>query len=226
VERRWRSRDNPKSRRLSHGIHKKYQKEVMSMKNIVKGLTLALVIVFAFTSCAKQPTQQMDAAKAAIQAVVDAKGSIYAKDELNKLNGDLQAAMDEVTAQSKKFFKKYGKAKEMLAAVVTNADAAKALIPGRIADAKAAAEAAVNDAKTAWEEAKALLEKAPKGKGTKADIEAMKADLAGLETAMGDVQAAMAAEDYFGAKDKAIVIKEKAVAIAEQVNAAIAKVKR
>ena len=196
------------------------------MKNIVKGLTLALVIVFAFTSCAKQPTQQMDAAKAAIQAVVDAKGSIYAKDELNKLNGDLQAAMDEVTAQSKKFFKKYGKAKEMLAAVVTNADAAKALIPGRIADAKAAAEAAVNDAKTAWEEAKALLEKAPKGKGTKADIEAMKADLAGLETAMGDVQAAMTAEDYFGAKDKAIVIKEKAVAIAEQVNAAIAKVKR
>ena len=196
------------------------------MKNIVKGLTLALVIVFAFTSCAKQPTQQMDAAKAAIQAVVDAKGSIYAKDELNKLNGDLQAAMDEVTAQSKKFVKKYGKAKEMLAAVVTNADAAKALIPGRIADAKAAAEAAVNDAKTAWEEAKALLEKAPKGKGTKADIEAMKADLAGLETAMGDVQAAMTAEDYFGAKDKAIVIKEKAVAIAEQVNAAIAKVKR
>jgi hypothetical protein len=84
------------------------------MKNIVKGLTLALVVVFAFTSCAKQPTQLMDAAKAAIQGVVDAKGGVYAKDELAKLNGDLQAALDEVTAQSKKFFKKFGPAKDML----------------------------------------------------------------------------------------------------------------
>jgi len=195
------------------------------MKNIVKGLTLALIVVFAFTSCAKQPTQLMDSAKAAIQAVVDAKGGVYAKDELAKLNGDLQAALDAVTAQSKKFFKKYGPAKEMLTKVAADAEQVKALIPGRIAEAKSAAETAVNEAKTSWEEAKALLEKAPKGKGTKADIEAMKADLAGLETAMADVQAAIAAEDYFGAKDKALVIKEKAAAISEQVNAAIAKVK-
>lgn len=195
------------------------------MKNIVKGLVLALVVVFAFTSCAKQPTQLMDAAKAAIQGVVDAKGDVYAKDELAKLNGDLQAAMDAVAAQSKKFFKKFGPAKDMLTKLAADAADVKALIPGRIAEAKSGAETAMNEAKTAWEEAKALLEKAPKGKGTKADIEAMKADLAGLETAMADVQAAAAAEDFFGAKDKALVIKEKAAAIAEQVNAAIAKVK-
>jgi hypothetical protein len=195
------------------------------MKNIVKGLTLALIVVFVFTSCAKAPTQLMDSAKAAIQGVVDAKGGVYAKDELNKLNGDLQAAMDEVTAQSKKFFKKFGPAKDMLTKLAVDADAVKALIPARIEEAKAAAEMAANEAKSTWEEAKALLEKAPKGKGTKADIEAMKADLAGLETAMGDVQSAMDAEDYFGAKDKAMVIKEKAAAIVEQVNAAIAKVK-
>ncbi len=195
------------------------------MKNIVKGLTLALVVVFALTSCAKAPTQLMDSAKAAIQGVVDAKGGVYAADELNKLNGDLQAAMDEVTAQSKKFFKKFGPAKEMLTKVVTDADAVKALIPGRIEEAKNAAEMAANEAKTTWDEAKALLEKAPKGKGTKADIEAMKADLSALESAMADVQSAMAAEDYVGAKDKAMVIKEKAAAIVEQVNAAIAKVK-
>ncbi len=195
------------------------------MKNVVKGLTLALIVVFAFTSCAKQPTQLMDAAKAAIQGVVDAKGGIYAKDELAKLNGDLQAALDAVNAQSKKFFKKYGPAKEMLTKIAADADAAKALIPGRIAEAKAAAEMAVAEAKTGIEDAKALLEKAPKGKGTKADIEAMKADLAGLETAMADVDAALAAEDYFGAKDKAAAIKEKAAGISEQVNAAIAKIK-
>ncbi len=195
------------------------------MKNIVKGLALALALVFVFTSCAKQPTQLMDQAKAAIQGVIDAKGGVYAKDELNKLQGDLQAALDTVTAQAKKFFKKYGPAKETLTKVVADADSVKALIPGRIAEAKAAAETVMNEAKTAVEEAKALLEKAPKGKGTKADIEAMKADLGGIETAMADVASALAAEDYFGAKDKAVVIKDKAAVIIEQINAAIAKVK-
>jgi chromosome segregation ATPase len=195
------------------------------MKSTMKILALAILVTFAFTSCAKAPTQLMDQAKAAIQGVVDAKGGIYAKDELNKLQGDLQAAMDEVNAQSKKFFKKYGPAKEMLTKLVTDADAVKAQIPARIEEAKKAAEAAINEAKAAFDKAKALLEKAPKGKGTKADIEAMKADLSGLETQMTEVQSAMTAEDYFGAKDKAVAIKDKATAIAEQVQKAIDKVK-
>jgi len=195
------------------------------MKKIIKDMTLGLTVTLVLTSCAKQPTQLMVRAKAAIQADFDAKGGIYAKDELAKLNGDLQAALDAVNAQSKKFFKKYGPAKEMLAKLVADADAVKTLIPGRIAEAKAAAEIAIGEAKTTLEEAKALLEKAPKGKGTKADIEAMKTDLAGLETATGDVNAALAAEDYFGAKDKAAVLKDKAAAIVEQVNATIAKLK-
>lgn len=196
------------------------------MKILTKSLTLALLVTFAFTSCAKQPTQEMDAAKAAIQAVVDAKGDVYAKDELKKLNDDLQTATDEVNAQAKKFFKKFGTAKEMLAKVVTDADAVKALIPARIEEAKNAATAAQTEAQAAFDEAKALLEKAPKGKGTKADIEAMKADLAGLETQLVEVQTAFDAADFLGAKDKAMVIRDKATAISDQVKAAIAKVSR
>lgn len=196
------------------------------MKNLMKLSVLGLVVVFLFTSCAKQPTQQIDEAKAAIAAVQAAKGNIYAKDELKKLNDDLQAALDEVNAQSKKLFKKYGKAKEMLAKVKTDAEAVKALIPARIEEAKNAALTAQNEAKAAFDEAKALLDKAPKGKGTKADIEAMKADLAGLEAQLTEVQTAIDSEDYFGAKDKALSIKDKAAAIAEQVKAAIAKVKK
>ena len=195
------------------------------MKSTLKVLALAVLVTFVFTSCAKQPTQLMDQAKAAIQAVEAAKGNIYAKDELNKLKADLQAALDEVTAQSKKFFKKYGPAKDMLTKVVADADTLKGQIPARIEEAKKAAEAAINEAKTALDGAKALLEKAPKGKGTKADIEAMKADLAGLDTQMTEVQNAMTAEDYFGAKDKATAIKDKAGAVAEQVQKAIDKVK-
>lgn len=196
------------------------------MKNLMKLSVLGLLVVFLFTSCAKQPTQQIDEAKAAIAAVQAAKGNIYAKEELKKLNDDLQAAMDEVNAQSKKLFKKYGKAKEMLAKVKTDAEAVKALIPARIEEAKNAALAAQSEAKAAYDEAKALLDKAPKGKGTKADIEALKADLAGLEAQLNEVQTAIDGEDYLVAKGKALSIKDKAAAIAEQVKAAIAKVKR
>jgi hypothetical protein len=203
----------------------KIKKEEMKMKNFMKVLALGLMVVFVFASCAKQPTQQIEAAKAAVDSVVQAKGDVYAQDELKKLNDDLTAANDEVTAASKKFFKKYGKAKEMLTKVVADADAVKALIPARIEEAKNAAVLAQTEAKTAVDEAKALLEKAPKGKGTKADIEAMKADLAGIETSLAEVQTAIDGQDYFGAKDKAVVVKDKAAAISEQVKAAIEKVK-
>jgi hypothetical protein len=203
----------------------KITQEVMDVKNFSKVLVFSLMVAFVFTSCAKQPTQQMDAAKAAIEGVAQAKGDIYAKDELKKLNDDLILANDEVTAQSKKFFKKFGKAKEMLAKIVTDADAVKALVPARIDEAKNAAVQAQTEAKAALDEAKALLEKAPKGKGTKADIEAMKADLAGIEISFAYVQVAIDAQDYFGAKDKAVVVKDKAVVIADQVKAAIEKVK-
>ena len=196
------------------------------MRNLIKVLAFSVLIVFAFVSCAKQPAEQIDAAKAAIQGVIDAKGDIYAKEEVAKLQNDLQAAMDEINGQAKKFFKKFGNAKNMLAQVVTDATAVKELIPGRIAEAKAAAQTSLDEVKVACDEATALLEKAPKGKGTKADIEAMKADLAGLVNQLTDAQSAFAAEDYLGAKEKAAAIKEKADQIKEQVNAAIAKIRR
>jgi predicted SnoaL-like aldol condensation-catalyzing enzyme len=203
---------------------KQYQKGG-NMKSLMKHLALALMVAILFTSCAKQPTQELNNAKAAIDAVVAEKGDVYAPDELKKLNDDLQATNDEITAQSKKFFKKYGKAKEMLVKLVADADAVKVLIPARIEEAKNNALTAQNEAKAAVDEAKALLAKAPKGKGTKADIEAMKADLTAAETALAEIQTAIDAQDYFGAKDKAVSIKDKAAAISEQVKQAIEKVK-
>ncbi len=194
------------------------------MKVLMKYFVLGLVVAFIFTSCAKQPTLQMDEAKAAIEAVAKEGADIYAVEEIKKLNDDLAAANDEIATQSKKFFKKFGKAKEMLAKVKADAEALKATIPARKEEAKNKALAAQTESKAAVDEAKAFLEKAPKGKGTKADIEAFKADLKGLEDALVEVQTAIDGEDYFGAADKANTIKGKAVAISDQIKQAIEKV--
>jgi hypothetical protein len=189
------------------------------MKKFFHFLVLGIFVVGLFSSCAKQPTQAIDAAS-------KEGASVYSADELKKLNDDLQAAMDEVNTQSKKFLKKFGTAKEMLAKVQTDADALKATIPAKIEAAKNAALQAQTETRAALDEAKALLDKAPMGKGTKADIMAMKADLAGLETSFAEIQAAIDGADYFGASAKAATIKEKATVISDQVKAAIEKVKR
>jgi hypothetical protein len=194
------------------------------MKGLTKNLVLVLAIAVVLTGC-KQPTQLIDDAKAAIEDVKKAGADKYAADDLQKLNTDLTAALDEVNAQDKKFLKKFGTAKEMLTKLKTDVDALKAALPAKIEAAKNAAIQLQSEAKAAIDEATALLAKAPKGKGTAKDIEAMKAELTGAETAFAEIQTALDAQDYIGAADKAKSIKEKAAAVTSQIQAAIEKKK-
>ncbi|TLN23770.1 hypothetical protein FDZ71_02475 [bacterium] len=113
----------------------------------------------------------------------------------------------------------------MLVKVKADAEAIKGVIPARKEAAKKAAIEAEAAAKAALEEAKALLAKAPKGKGTRADIEAFAADLKGVEDAMPGVATKIAGEDYFGATDDANNLKGKATAVSAQIQAAIEKAK-
>jgi hypothetical protein len=194
------------------------------MKGLTKNLVLVLAIAVVLTGC-KQPTQLINDAKAAIEDVTKAGADKYAAGDLQKLNTDLTAALDEVNAQDKKFLKKFGTAKEMLTKLKTDVDALKAALPAKIEAAKNAAIQLQSEAKAAIDEAKAMLAKAPKGKGTAKDIEAMKAELTGAETAFAEIQTALDAQDYIGAADKAKSIKEKAAAVTSQIQAAIEKKK-
>ena len=90
-------------------------------------------------------------------------------------------------------------------------------------EAKQKATALQGEAKTAIEDAKKLLAKAPKGKGTKADIEAMKADVKGLADGLAEFQKLFDAGNYLDAVNKAQAIKDKAASVSEQVKSAMAK---
>lgn len=195
------------------------------MKKLLLSLTVALAMLVVLTSCAKQPTQEMNDTKAAIDAVIADGGEKYAKEDVKSLNDQLTAALDEVKVQDGKFFKNYDKAKEMLAKVKGSADSLKAEIPARKEKAKNDAMAALEAAKTAVGDAKTMLGKAPKGKGTKADIEAMRADIAGLEASLAEVQSLIDGEDYFAALDKANGAKDKAAEVSNQITAAMEKAK-
>lgn len=195
------------------------------MKNLTKTVVLVLAIAVVLTGC-KQPTQLINDVKAAVESVTTAGADKYAAEELKAINDDLTKALDEIAAQDKKFFKKFGPAKEMMAAVQTKVTELQAALPAKIEAAKNAAIQLQGEAQTAITETAELLKKAPKGKGTAKDLEALQADLTGAEALYTEIQTALDAQDYIGAADKAKTVKDKVAAIAEQVNAAIAKVKK
>ena len=195
------------------------------MKNLTKTVVLVLAVAVVLTGC-KQPTQLINDVKGAIETVTKAGADKYAAEELKAINDDLTKALDEVAAQDKKFFKKFGSAKEMLAQVQTKAAELQAALPAKIEAAKNAAIQLQGEAKAAIDQAAELLKKAPKGKGTAKDLEALTADLTGAETMFAEIQAALDGGDFNAAQDKAKTVKEKAAAIADQVQQAIDKVKK
>ncbi len=193
------------------------------MKKMLKYIALGIAVSLVLAGCAKPPEAEKTAAQVSIDAAVAAGANVYGKDELQALNSLLAQAEDQIKSQEGKLFKKYDEAKATLAKAKADAESLTAEIPARKEEAKKNALAALEAAKAAVSEAKALLAKAPKGKGTKADIEAMTADLKGLEDSLPGVQGAITAEDFYGASDKAKAINDGAARVAEQVKAAIEK---
>lgn len=189
----------------------------------ISALGLVVLALLFVVGCAKQPTEDMEKAKAATSAAASAGGEKYAPSEAKALKDSLNAALDEVKAEDAKYFKNYDKAKGMLTKVAADAEALKGTIAKKKEEAKQKATAAQGEAKAALEDAKKLLAKAPKGKGTQADIEAMKADVKGLEDGLAEVQKLFDAEDYLQAASKATAIKDKAAGVSEQIKGAMAK---
>jgi len=187
------------------------------MKSVLKYLLPVLIVVFMFAGCAKQPDQEINAAKSSVDAAVAEGAEKYAPEDAKRLNESLNIAMGEVKSQEGKLFRNYTQAKEMLAKVRADADAVKAGLAPKREDAKKQATVAQEAARSAVDGAKSMLSKAPKGKGGRADIEAVKADLQGLEEALTDVQKSIDVEDYPSAMNRANAIKDKATAVSGQI---------
>jgi hypothetical protein len=194
------------------------------MKNTLKLLALSMVTIFLLVGCAKLPTEEINAAKASVDAVVAEGAQKFAAEDAKKLNDSMQAAQDEIKVQDGKTFKDYAKTKELLAKVKADAETLKAGLAAKKEEAKKNAAVAQEAAKASVAEAKTLLAKAPKGKGSKADIEALKADLKGIEDSLAEIKTANDSEDYNVATEKSNAVKGKAAAISEQIKKAMEKV--
>ena len=184
---------------------------------------LAVGLAVAAAGCASPPQAAIDGVKAAADKAAAAGAAEYAADSL-KAAQDAQAALEaELKVQTDKFalFRSYSKATELAAAAKTAAEKAEQDAVAGKEKAKNEAMALIEEAKTALTAAQEMLVKAPKGKGTAADLEAMKADLAGAETSIADASTAMGAERYLEAKAKAEAAKNAAGTVSTAVQTAI-----
>lgn len=186
---------------------------------------MMLFLTVLLVGCAKAPQEDIDAAKAAVQAAKDAQADKYAAADLQAAEDSWNQANTEVETQNAKFalFRSYDKAKELLTQTKAAGEkATSSAVAGKEA-AKKDAEESLAAAQTATAAAKVILTKAPKGKDTKAEIEAMTTDVAGLENSLTDIQSQISKEEYLDAAAKAKSAKEKADGITAQVQAAIDK---
>ena len=178
-----------------------------------------------FTSCAKPPQAEIDAAKAALEQAKAAQADKYVEADFLAVQDLLNAVMVEVEAQSSKLFKSYGKAKEKLVVITTNATELVAKTEVRKEEIKTEVAAAQTAVAALLEEDNALLAKAPKGKEGKEAIEAIKLDLAGITASVAEVDGLLASGDLLGAQTKINAAQQKATEINTELKAVLDKAK-
>jgi len=192
------------------------------MKKIFYVLSIVAVSLI-FTSCAKPPQAELDAAKAALEQAKAAQADLYVEADFLAVQDSLNAVQVEIEAQSSKLFKSYTKAKEKLVVVTTQATELVAKTEVRKEEIKtevATAEAAVA---VLIEENNMLLAKAPKGKEGKEAIEAIKLDLTGITASVAEVPALVAAGDLLGAQTKVNAAQQKATEINTELKTVLEK---
>ncbi|HIE03639.1 MAG TPA: DUF4398 domain-containing protein [Candidatus Latescibacteria bacterium] len=119
-----------------------------------KVMTLGALLFLVVWGCAKPPTQEMEAAKVAIQAARDAEAQVYAPGELKAAEEALSEAEAKVEA------KKYKEARPLAIKAKELADKAKELAITNKERTRSDAEVALDDASRAISEAKEALEAA------------------------------------------------------------------
>jgi hypothetical protein len=194
----------------------------------VKALVTVLVVVFAMAlmlGCAKVPQQDLDAAKAALDAAKAAEADRYVPELYNAAKDSLNAATAEIEKQNSKFalFRSFKHTKELLAKVTAGANDAVAQAAVKKEEVKKEAEGILAQIAPAIENVQKLMKKAPRGKEGRAALEAINSELTAVEASVAEANTAMTNGDFLTARDKAQANLQKLGSLAEELQAAIDK---
>jgi hypothetical protein len=194
---------------------------------MVKRVTLALMalMLLVVVGCSKAPEAEMTAASAALDAARAGEADGYAPASFQMAQDTLNAAQAAKTEQDGKFalFRSYGKSKEMFVSAQALAEKATQDAAAEKERVKQEVTTLMADAKAAMDAATMAVDKAPKGKDTKAEIELIKNSLAALAPAYADAEADFNAGKYLTAKAKFEGVMAQAKSIQDEIAAAAAR---
>jgi hypothetical protein len=186
---------------------------------------MALMLLVALVGCSKAPEAEMTAAKTAMDAAKAAEAEAYAPDAYRVANDTLNAANAAKTEQDSKFalFRSYGKAKELYIRAQALASKAETDAAAQKEQVKQEVMGLMAQAKAAIDTATMAVNKAPRGKGTKAEIELIKTDLDALTPLNTQAESDYNNGKYLTAKTGFEQVIQKAKAITDEIAAAAAK---
>jgi hypothetical protein len=185
----------------------------------------ALTLLALMVGCSKPPEAEMQRANTAMSAAQTAEAETYVADSYRTAMDTLNAANAAKQEQDSKFalFRSYGKSKEMFVKaeemftnVATEAATEKERVHQEVLQKLA-------DAKAAIDSASAALTKAPRGKGSKADIELIKSELTNVQAAYTDAETDVNSGKYMVAKGKIESVMQRAHGIVDEIATAAAK---
>jgi len=174
-----------------------------------RGALIGLAVVAFAIGCAEPPQVEIDAAKAALEAA-RAEASEYAPEALSAAEDAASQLDAELKVQEEKFalMRRYETAKQLAASATEAANSAAQQAAAEKQRLQTQANDLIASAHTLITETQALLEQAPKGKGTQADIAALTADLAAAGTALADAESSVAGGRYKDAVAKAESVQQ------------------
>jgi len=199
------------------------ERDVKMYKRIA--LVFAVFALLVFIGCAKPPEQEIQKANSAIEAARTAEAEEYVPESFQVAMDTLRAAEAAKTEADGKFalFRSYSKAKALY---VTAEGLATTAAQDAAAEKERVKQEVANllvQAKASLDSANAALAKAPKGKGSKADIELIKNDLAAAQASFDDANNDFNTGRFKVAKAKVEAAMQKASAVITEIEQAKAK---
>jgi len=188
-------------------------------------IVFAVLALLFVVGCSKAPEVEMQSADTAMQAAQTAEADQYAPEAYRIASDTLEAAKAAKTEQDSKFalFRSYGKSKEMFVAAQALADKAAADAQAEKERVRVEVQDMMVKAQEAIDATTKALAKAPRGKGSKADIEMIKNDLNAVNAAFTEAKADFDGGKYLVAKGKVEAVIAKAQSLSTEIEAAAAK---
>lgn len=179
-----------------------------------------------FSSCAKVPQVEIDAAMAALEQAKAAQADVYLEEEYLALQDSLNAVNTEIEAQKSKMFGSYGAAKEKLAEISAQGTELVTKVAAKKEEVKAEVVQAQAEVATLMEENMKMVAVAPKGKEGKEAIEAIKSDLAAISVSANEITGLLESGELLAAQTKANAVKQKATEINTELKTVLEKYAR